>query len=146
MKQCTSCKKKLPLKNFNKNKSTKDGLHRACRKCKAKYQRRWYKKHKKEHIVRTTVARKKARAILLVYLKEYLLSHPCVDCGETDPVVLEFDHVRGKKSFNVSQGYFRSLGLNTLKKEIAKCDVRCANCHRRQTAIRGNWQRLTWRV
>lgn len=64
---------------------------------------------------------------------EYLLAHPCVDCGETDPIVLDADHVRGKKHFNISamlQGYAWSAVLE----ELEKCEMRCANCHRRKTA------------
>jgi hypothetical protein len=57
-----------------------------------------------------------------------LAEHPCVDCGETDPVVLEFDHVRGKKKFNIS-GNAYAKSDQELEKEIAKCEVRCRNCH-----------------
>lgn len=66
-------------------------------------------------------------------LNEYLRHHPCVDCGEADIVVLEFDHVRGKKRVSISCviGSFR---WESVLKEITKCDVRCANCHRRKTA------------
>lgn len=70
---------------------------------------------------------------------EYLRLHPCVDCGEADPVVLEFDHVRGTKRCNVSQMVSSYLSWATILKEIAKCDVRCANCHRRRTAIQFGW-------
>src|SRR5205085_9607325 len=69
-------------------------------------------------------------------LFEYLETHPCVDCSETDPVVLEFDHVRGEKSYNVSAMGWLALSWNSLLKEIEKCEVRCANCHRRKTAER----------
>lgn len=68
---------------------------------------------------------------------EYLLSHPCVDCGEADPVVLEFDHVRGVKKATVSSMIGGTYSTERLFEEIAKCDVRCANCHRRVTAARG---------
>jgi hypothetical protein len=34
--------------------------------------------------------------------------------------------------------------LERLADEIAKCDVLCANCHRRRTAQRASWKRLTW--
>jgi hypothetical protein len=57
-----------------------------------------------------------------------------MDCGEKDVRVLEFDHVRGKKGFDI--GNWRCFGMLRLLEEIAKCDVVCANCH----LIRG-WQR-----
>jgi hypothetical protein len=74
------------------------------------------------------------------FVWEYLSLHPCVDCGEEDIIVLEFDHLpeRGKAhgiSVMVSNGY----GLGAIIAEIDKCEVRCANCHKRKTAIRSEW-------
>jgi hypothetical protein len=66
---------------------------------------------------------------------EHLKAHPCVDCGETDPVVLEFDHVRGEKHFNIGEAVRRNTSLARLEVEIAKCEIRCANCHRKKTYI-----------
>ena len=64
----------------------------------------------------------------------HLLENPCVDCGESDPIVLEFDHRDPSgKSFNIGDGVARAYGTQRIKDEIAKCDVRCANCHRRKT-------------
>lgn len=71
------------------------------------------------------------------YVFNYLQSHPCVDCGETDHVVLDFDHVRGEKRKPISRMVASTYSLEVLKKEIEKCEVRCANCHRRVTAKRG---------
>src|SRR3546814_8531418 len=69
----------------------------------------------------------------------HLRAHPCVDCGETDPVVLEFDHLRDKVG-NVS-AMVHSNELWRLVDEIEKCEVVCANCHRRRTARRANTYR-----
>lgn len=56
---------------------------------------------------------------------------PCVDCGiQYHPVCMDFDHVRGEKAFNLGAGMSDGLGIEKLRAEIAKCDVRCANCHR----------------
>ena len=74
------------------------------------------------------------------HLIEYFETHPCVDCGETDPVVLEFDHLAAK-SFDIGQSIDRRPWAAILA-EIEKCEVVCANCHRRRTAIR----RRSWRV
>ena len=69
------------------------------------------------------------------WLIEFFRTHPCLDCGELDPVVLEFDHVRGEKKFDVGQCLARNT-WQTVLDEIAKCEVVCANCHRRRTARR----------
>lgn len=58
----------------------------------------------------------------------------CVDCGTKEQVVLDLDHVRGKKVGNVSA--MLAGPLHRLLAEIDKCETRCANCHRRVTAQR----------
>jgi hypothetical protein len=68
------------------------------------------------------------------YLIEFFKTHPCVDCGETDPVVLEFDHLRDK-SFAIGPALSRNSWQSILD-ETKKCEVVCANCHRRRTAQR----------
>jgi hypothetical protein len=57
----------------------------------------------------------------------------CVDCGEKDLRVLDFDHVRGTKTFNIGRGKNGSKTIRAIYAEIDKCEVRCANCHRRIT-------------
>jgi hypothetical protein len=76
------------------------------------------------------------RAWLVAYLRE----HPCVDCGNTDIRVLEFDHRDGARKLRAiallaGQGY----GLARVQSEIAECDVRCANCHRIRTHVQLGW-------
>jgi hypothetical protein len=53
----------------------------------------------------------------------------CVDCKENDPAKLEFDHVRGKKAFAISHALTKMVTLDELELELAKCDIRCRNCH-----------------
>jgi hypothetical protein len=67
----------------------------------------------------------------------HLVANPCVDCGEDDIVVLQFDHVRGKKRDGVFALANRCC-WEVVAKEIAKCDVRCANCHIRRHAKEQN--------
>ena len=58
----------------------------------------------------------------------------CVDCGyDKHPAALEFDHRDpGEKEFSIATGWNRSL--DQLLREVAKCDVRCGNCHAIKTA------------
>ncbi len=71
----------------------------------------------------------------------YLVGHPCVDCGETDVRVLEFDH-RGHKRLAVSL-MIRTQPWPNIEREILKCEVRCANCHRRKTLRELGWPKFT---
>lgn len=67
---------------------------------------------------------KKYRAV-----KDYLATHPCVDCGNDDERVLEFDHVDPQLKIDNIGRCICSMGMENLMDEIAKCEVRCANCH-----------------
>lgn len=93
------------------------------------YARKWYAQNKEAHI--KLVKKNNARRSLAIkaLIKEHLLKNPCIDCGNPDLRVLEFDHVRGKKKYNVADLH-RHGSVAILQKEIAKCEVRCANCHR----------------
>ncbi len=74
------------------------------------------------------------------------MAHPCVDCGESDPVVLEFDHIdRVTKRMDVSVMAQRGYPLATLEAEVAKCVVRCANDHRRKSVAELGWPRAQMR-
>src|SRR5205807_7072951 len=53
----------------------------------------------------------------------------CVDCGERDPVVLDFHHLHGK-TFNINRAY--QCSIKRILEELAKCVLLCANCHRRR--------------
>jgi hypothetical protein len=73
------------------------------------------------------------RAGIRAFVFAYKSQHPCVDCGEADPVCLDFDHRDpALKVFAVARAF--DFSLKRVQAEIAKCDVRCANCHRKKTA------------
>ena len=60
---------------------------------------------------------------------------PCKDCGGVfHHSAMDFDHVRGKKSFQVSDACAHTIAA--LYEEIAKCDLVCSNCHRVRTYTR----------
>lgn len=57
---------------------------------------------------------------------------PCADCKRSySHYVMDFDHVRGKKLFILSEA--KRFTRAQVVSEIAKCDVVCANCHRERT-------------
>ncbi|WXX09704.1 HNH endonuclease [Mycobacterium phage MS810] len=142
MKRCGKCGDSKPLTEFNRNKARTDGYQHQCRPCQNGVDREFYRANpSRKSSVRGSADA--AKAACRSYVTEYLSQHPCVDCGEGDPIVLEFDHVRGEKLGNLSEMINRGASLKRIVAEIEKCDVRCANCHRRITAKRnGAWWKL----
>jgi hypothetical protein len=67
------------------------------------------------------------------------LNSPCVDCGEADPIVLQFDHRDGTEKIDEVGTMLNRASWNALLNEIAKCDVRYANCHRVRTTRQNDW-------
>lgn len=63
---------------------------------------------------------------------------PCTDCGHHfAPCQMDFDHVSGQKVKPVSQ--MTGGSWEAIEREIAKCDLVCANCHRVRTQGAGLW-------
>jgi hypothetical protein len=81
-------------------------------------------------------AQKEYRIKVREKILDFLSKKKCIDCGENDPIVLDFDHIdRDKKFKSVSQMLCGHYSFETILKEIEKCEVRCANCHRRKTYL-----------
>lgn len=139
MKRCGICGVIKQSDEFYRNATKPDGLQSKCKSCSAKYGSRHYQGNKAYYVAKAKKGRDAQLAINRRAVETYLLDHPCVDCGEVDPVVLEFDHVRGEKLKPVSTLVWYPATLQALMSEVAKCDVRCANCHRRKTARQLDW-------
>jgi hypothetical protein len=117
------------------------GLQHWCRDCFRAYFRKRGDVHRRQVAARQRRISEAARAVVVAHLSQ----HPCRDCGERDPGVLEFDHVRGKTqdvAFLIGHG----ASADRIHAEIARCEVRCANCHRRATAQRSGSIRATGRL
>ena len=123
MKICSICKVSKETSEFHCNKK---GLFAWCKQCRRE-------KDKVYHQSRDLPTKyKRVRERMLInkqLLLDYLLIHPCEHCGEKDPVVLEFHHLRDKIN-NVSN-MMSYNSWKTIYKEVLKCSVLCANCHRK---------------
>lgn len=146
MKTCYVCKRSLDPLEFGVLRRAKDGLNTCCKECNRAAAARHYEIHgvaknqaKRDYYAanRDDVSRKAAAAnrkrerAHKARITKYLIANPCVDCGERDPVVLDFDH-QGDKSFGISGSAGRMAWVR-IEREITKCDVRCSNCHRRKS-------------
>jgi hypothetical protein len=68
----------------------------------------------------------------MLYVRDLLMDSQCVDCGDSRLAVLEFDHV-AEKTANVCDLARSGCALWRLETELARCEIRCVNCHRRRT-------------
>lgn len=130
-KECKRCNCSKNIEEFGTHPTK--GRQSYCKKCNTEYQREWYAKNKRQHIQNLNRRRKEARFRNREFITEYLKTHPCVDCGTSNILVLEFDHVRGKKIGPISSMITNGESLKKIEREINKCEVRCANCHRIRT-------------
>ena len=142
MRTCTTCGIEKPLEEFPLRSDRPTVRLGTCRDCKRLYARAHYAANIDYY--KEKAARHRTRQHVDNYcdLIAYLRAHPCVDCGETDVRVLQFDHVDPSlKSQDVSV-MVRSCQWSRVLDEIEKCEVRCANCHRLKTLAERSATRL----
>jgi len=136
-RRCGRCRKVLRESAFNRHPK---GLQWWCRECFREY----FRERGALHRAQSAESKRKRQAVAKPFVRNHLRTHPCVDCGESDPIVLEFDHI-GTKRADVPLLAAGGASLQLLRDEIEQCEVVCVNCHRRRTAIRGNWRRAAKR-
>lgn len=127
-KRCSTCKEYLPVEHFHANKAKKDGLNNCCKNCQREISRNHYNANKQNYFDRNREVRRQNKIKLLEMRK-----NPCADCGQTfHPYVMEFDHRQPElKEFSLGRASFGNF--NKIKKELEKCDLVCANCHKLRT-------------
>ena len=139
---CARCHTEKPLDAFpikNRSRGTRVSY---CVPCRSDYGKEHYRQNMSYYVLKAALARKRSRFINQGLVDEHLRAHPCVDCGETDLVVLDFDHVDpALKDAEVGRLQFET-GPDRLRREMDKCVIRCGNCHRLRTARQFGW----WRV
>ncbi len=145
-KICPGCGQERDAEqDFNWRHKERGIRQTQCKYCQSQVSKQHYKNNKQSYFDRV-----RTREVLVIEdnqkrLVDYLRRHPCVDCGQTDIRVLEFDHVRGNKLNNIARMVGEGFSWSTIEAEIAKCEVRCANCHRIKTNERNGWWRHLFR-
>jgi transposase-like protein len=132
LRRCGRCGHDLPIESFNR---LGDGFQWWCRSCFAAYFRARGDVHRNQ----SRAAKRARQEALRAHILDYLRDRSCRDCGESDPIVLEFDHV-AEKTAGVSALLTATATVAAIDAEMARCEVVCANCHRRRTARRGGWR------
>jgi len=127
-KKCKKCNKIKDISCFSFRNKQKETYQSECKACfKLRDKDRWTNNPKllKKKRSQQKLIRVRNREFIDTYKKQ----NHCVDCGEEDIRVLDFDHIKNKE-YNVSD--MLTVSIEKLKIEISKCEVRCANCHRKR--------------
>ena len=137
MKICKGCDEEIPP-GEERPRSSK------CLACRRADGRAWYQSEKNAQSKIASAQRwaQKTKEECRQAMFEHFQRTPCVDCGESDPLVLTFDHVRGEKKGNIADMVAHGCSVARLLAEIEKCEVRCANCHMRKSARDLGWDRF----
>jgi len=136
MKICSGCNIKKALKEYYKRKKGKRSgqYYEKCKICMKQRGILYYHKNRKRQLELAIKRRHNYYKTKRDFI-DSLKNISCKDCGKVYPAyVMDFDHKDGKiKVGNIASMITRNLSLKRIQKEIEKCDIVCANCHRIRT-------------
>ena len=130
MKKCTKCHKDkenedFPLKGKKKDGSLKYGSW--CKECQCVAAKVHYNNNKPMYKTKARKNKKKTDK----WFSQIKHGKCCVICGDDRWWVLEFHHRdKSQKEIEVSLMRRSGFGKDRILREISKCDIVCANCHR----------------
>ena len=133
---CKNCGD-LPIEMFYRHH--KKGYQSLCKNCKSDYNKKHYIKDKSKYINRAEQRNKIVKDNIKEKILTYLKDKKCARCPESDVIVLDFHHREPKeKAFEIATGVKMMYKWEIIEQEISKCEMLCANCHRRLHAKENN--------
>lgn len=133
MKKCAHCGIEKPLTAFHRW-NQRDGYQLWCKSCRKEYDREYHARNR----ARRQAQVKERRRRLHEWNNQIKSATPCADCGRSfHPVAMAWDHLPGSEKVTEVSNLVRAGKTLQARKEIAKCELVCANCH----AVR-SYQRL----
>jgi hypothetical protein len=142
-KICPRCEETLPVEVFPWKGKAQKVRQSYCRPCILQYKKDHYRDNSDYYKKKAREGKKNYKERISSRLFDYLSTHPCVDCGMSDPRALEFDHVKGKGA-GIHRMVSGQVPWERILDEISKCEVRCSNCHRIITIMRAGSHRASW--
>ena len=131
-KSCHRCGAVKSVGEFHRYARNKDGLQPYCRPCKRAIDNEHYRRNPRRNYARNKAKSESNRR----WLYEYLKTKHCEreSCTVNDPDMLVFDNLRPEeKRGELSRMAAQTYSLETIKAEVAKCRVLCANHHQKHT-------------
>ena len=117
-------------------------IDNRCKVCHREYRKAHYQENKPYYAEKARRNTKRYKKVARDYVWDLLSRSSCADCGKCDPRVMEFDHLRDKEH-DVGSMISAGHSVETIKAEIEKCEIVCANCHKIRTSDRGgHWRSL----
>lgn len=133
MKICWKCGNERDGEDFHWKSKPKGIRHTTCKDCMIAYRMAYYERNKETEKARIAKDVKIRLAKYKGILWGIKSTSGCSRCPEKDPACLDFHHTDPKtKSFTLAGIRQRSPSLKLLMAEIEKCEVICANCHRKE--------------
>ncbi len=144
MKKCSKCGVYKVLSDYFVRDKETGRLHAQCKECYRTHRQTFYAEHYAKYKLlyqrRANDRRIRMRNEFRTNMLAYLSNQQCVLCAESDIRVLELDHLDPTtKAFNISQAVKLGRSWQEVLNEIKKCQVLCANCHKRRTAQQFGW-------
>ena len=133
MKTCGKCGLEKSLEDFHRSSRSPDGRQARCKECAASVHAGYYRDNPQKWADARRASKERVRSLILQEIEK---RGGCADCPETNPIVMDWDHVRGEKLFHIAESANMGNSLKKVLEEIAKCDLVCSNCHRIRTANR----------
>ncbi len=144
MKICSKCRVKKDEKDYYWKNKQLNRLHAQCKDCyrdhRKSYSADHYLKYGDQYRLRAKARRIEIRRSIQRNLVEYLKDKKCAQCTESDIRVLEFDHINpNDKKFGIALAVRNGMKWEAILFEIKKCQILCANCHKKRTAEQFGW-------